>query len=386
MSNSTKLILPYLAGSQSQKHVTVNESLRKLDALVQLGVKSRTTTAQPASPADADCYILPAGKTGAQWGAMSNEAIAYYVDGAWSQLTPKEGWRAFVQDADELVVYDGAAWAPLAGAANENLLVNGDFLINQRSFAGGSLSAGVYGFDRWKAASGGANATLSGYVLTLASGELEQVVEPSLVAGLSSLASLKVSVSVEAPSADLTVTLGSQSGTITAGSGRRSVVLTLGGGDSGNLSFKIKKASGTNVTFGRVKLELGATPTPWRPRTAGAELALAHRYYFRRFKTRTYDVLMTVSFFTTTAAWGGAMKLPATMRAEPTVTVSAVGDLSLYVSTDRALGSLSGFLSTVDYGFVHGATIASGTEAVGAAAVLFFTNASNGYVEFSAEL
>ena len=43
------------------------------------------------------------------------------------------------------------------GAAHPNLLLNGDFQINQRGFAGGALSAGTYGFDRWKADAGGAN-------------------------------------------------------------------------------------------------------------------------------------------------------------------------------------------------------------------------------------
>lgn len=31
-----------------------------------------------------------------------------------------------------------------------NLLINGDMLINQGSFAGGALGAGIYGYDRWK--------------------------------------------------------------------------------------------------------------------------------------------------------------------------------------------------------------------------------------------
>ena len=33
MSNTSNLALPYLAVGQAQKHVTVNESLRRLDAL-----------------------------------------------------------------------------------------------------------------------------------------------------------------------------------------------------------------------------------------------------------------------------------------------------------------------------------------------------------------
>lgn len=67
MSDTTRLALPYLAAGQAQKHVTVNESLRRLDALVQLSAVSATTTAQPASPSDGDIYLLPTGKTGATW-------------------------------------------------------------------------------------------------------------------------------------------------------------------------------------------------------------------------------------------------------------------------------------------------------------------------------
>ena len=44
MSNTSSLVLPYLAVGQAQKHVTVNESLRRLDALVQLSVVSATTS------------------------------------------------------------------------------------------------------------------------------------------------------------------------------------------------------------------------------------------------------------------------------------------------------------------------------------------------------
>jgi hypothetical protein len=45
MSNTSNLVLPYLAVGQAQKHVTVDESLRRLDALVQLSVVSATTSA-----------------------------------------------------------------------------------------------------------------------------------------------------------------------------------------------------------------------------------------------------------------------------------------------------------------------------------------------------
>ena len=117
MSNTSNLALPYLAVGQAQKHVTVNESLRRLDALVQLLVVSATTSAQPASPADGAVYIVPSGKSGAQWSAYANWNLGCYRDGAWEQITPREGWLAFVQDTDLMLHYTGAAWALFAPAS-----------------------------------------------------------------------------------------------------------------------------------------------------------------------------------------------------------------------------------------------------------------------------
>lgn len=110
-------MLPFLAAGQAQKHVTVNESLLRLDALVQLAVVSASESAEPASPAAGALYILPPGKTGDAWGAMANGALAYYRDGAWEEIAPREGWLAFVKDEDALLHYDGAAWALFAPAA-----------------------------------------------------------------------------------------------------------------------------------------------------------------------------------------------------------------------------------------------------------------------------
>ncbi len=107
---SANLQMPFLAPAQAQKHVTVNESLLRLDAIVQLSVVSAATTAQPASPSDGSVYILPAGKTGAAWGSMADQALAYWRDGAWEQLTPQAGWRAFVQDDESLLVFSGGQW------------------------------------------------------------------------------------------------------------------------------------------------------------------------------------------------------------------------------------------------------------------------------------
>lgn len=125
MEQSPRLSLPYVAPSQAQKHVTVNETFRRLDALVQMSVRSRTVAAQPAAPAEGDGYILPASPTGAAWDNYSAQDIAFYQDGAWVSVAPVEGMRAFVADDVGLVVFDGVAWSPIgAGEASVQFGVN----------------------------------------------------------------------------------------------------------------------------------------------------------------------------------------------------------------------------------------------------------------------
>ncbi len=114
MSNTSNLQLPYLAVGQAQKHVTLNQSLRRLDAIIQLGVVSDTIAVQPSSPTDGDIHIVPSGKSGASWAAYANWSLAYYRDGAWEQITPREGWIAYVRDADRVMIYSGAAWEDIS--------------------------------------------------------------------------------------------------------------------------------------------------------------------------------------------------------------------------------------------------------------------------------
>lgn len=110
MDTSPNLVLPYLQSQQAQKHVTLNESLRRLDALVQLTVLSRTLAAQPALPEEGDRYLLPAAATGAVWGGLAAGALMAFQDGAWEAYAPSEGWRAFVLDEAVLLVWQYGAW------------------------------------------------------------------------------------------------------------------------------------------------------------------------------------------------------------------------------------------------------------------------------------
>lgn len=112
MSEETpNLRLPYIMPSQAQKHVTHNEAIRALDALVQIGVIAQSTATPPADPTDGDRYIVPVGASGAWLG--KDRFVAAFQDGNWVFFTPEAGWVAYVIADNTMVVHDGAAWVPL---------------------------------------------------------------------------------------------------------------------------------------------------------------------------------------------------------------------------------------------------------------------------------
>ena len=75
--------LPYSLAAQSQKHVTHNEAIRALDAIVQLSVLDRDLAA-----ANGARYIVAVSPKGA-WSGHAGD-IAAYQDGAWAFYDPVE--------------------------------------------------------------------------------------------------------------------------------------------------------------------------------------------------------------------------------------------------------------------------------------------------------
>lgn len=430
MSATPRLALPLIAAGQAQKHVTHNEALVRLDALLHLVVASRTQAVPPAAPDEASVYIVPADGTGAFAGHA--EALALFEDGGWLFLQPRPGWQAWVVDEAEHHVWTGTQWRrsqpesslgaalwgvnttadalnPLAvagegslfshagetgdhrlkinkaagpdtasllfqkafsgraeiGLAGDdrlhikvsadgeswteallvdpdsgavslpaspwarevpqpNLVINGDFQVNQRGFAGGTLAAGTYGFDRWKADIGGAQLSRSGFTMTLTGGRVVQVLEPA-VWGAASFAATSFSLSVEGLSGgELEVSLGSASATIAPGTGRRSVVLTTGAGDTGLLSLRLG-ASLAPVSFARVKLELGAHATGWNPRPRTEERRLCEHYYCRLDAGLFLDAYQAA-----TAYLMVPLVLPTRMRALPVPSYTVTNEANIF--------------------------------------------------------
>jgi hypothetical protein len=120
MTNTPRANLPELAAAQAQKHVTHNDALLELDALICCRILDRDLSADPASPADGDAYIVKATGTGA-WTGKDGD-IAYCVDGAWRFYAPFAGLTAYIADDAEFLIYNGSAWADLATVLSlENL-------------------------------------------------------------------------------------------------------------------------------------------------------------------------------------------------------------------------------------------------------------------------
>ena len=110
---SARLGLPYLAAGQMQKHVTLNEALTRLDALVQPAVSSRSRTDQPTAPADGALYILPEGATGADWEAAAPGDLVRAEAGGWSVIPVPDGTPVIVLDEAMVLVRVSGAWLTL---------------------------------------------------------------------------------------------------------------------------------------------------------------------------------------------------------------------------------------------------------------------------------
>ena len=107
MSDTPMLGLPLLSAAQAQKHVTHNEALLKLDALIHLSVISRSLAAPPAA-ADGDRYLVAASPSGAWAGQQGLLALAQ--GGGWVFITPRKGWRLWVESESKLLAFDGTLW------------------------------------------------------------------------------------------------------------------------------------------------------------------------------------------------------------------------------------------------------------------------------------
>jgi len=107
MATTPNLSITLLEASQSQKEVTVNEALHRIDAVLNNGMIDRGINTPPATPATGDSYIVGSSPTGA-WVGHANH-VAYFQQ-IWRFILPKTGLMLWVADEAKHYVFNGTAW------------------------------------------------------------------------------------------------------------------------------------------------------------------------------------------------------------------------------------------------------------------------------------
>lgn len=108
MSNSPRIGLPFLDAAQAQKHVTMNESLARLDVVGSGRAETMALALPPSNPGEGDAHIVPVGGGGA-WSGEDGK-LAVFLNGGWEFITPWAGWRLWVASESGFAVHDGTNW------------------------------------------------------------------------------------------------------------------------------------------------------------------------------------------------------------------------------------------------------------------------------------
>ena len=117
MSETARLGLPYILQSQSQKEVTHNSALNRLDVLTGAVVQDRDLAVPPANPAEGELWIIASGATG-DWAGHDGD-LAHFIGGAWAFYSPPGGFGVWIEDETLAARWTGSAWEAgiLAGTA-----------------------------------------------------------------------------------------------------------------------------------------------------------------------------------------------------------------------------------------------------------------------------
>ncbi|MDQ8051068.1 DUF2793 domain-containing protein [Luteibacter sp.] len=100
----------------NQNAVPANDNSLRNEA-INRKVISKTTTAQPGSPADGAVYVIPASATGAQWATFTAGDVAIYRSGTWYAFSPVAGVVLNINGT--LEQWTGSAWAPLVAGSGD---------------------------------------------------------------------------------------------------------------------------------------------------------------------------------------------------------------------------------------------------------------------------
>jgi len=131
MDRTPLLDLAYIMPSQAQKHVTHNEALSALDAIVQLSVLDADLSEPPGGASAGDRYLVAATASG-DW-AGKEGMIAAFADGGWLFFEPRAGWICYFEDEAQFKVRTTSGWMALQGATSgDTLAINAVPVLPER--------------------------------------------------------------------------------------------------------------------------------------------------------------------------------------------------------------------------------------------------------------
>ena len=208
-------------------------------------------------------------------------------------------------------------------SSNPNLLINGDFKINQRGSSTYTCTKNEYTVDRWLGSNNltvtktASCVTLSNTSTSASTTFVQKLEEPySSFAGQSLTLSAKIAgeiyfLTTTIPATEPTTATTLKTATISTG-----VSLVMNVYPNSILGFGIKLSPEATTTLTYLKLEVGTSPTIFTPRPYAEELALCQRFF-----TKYNNNLYIRGVIVTTTQARGFIPLLQTMRTVPTVTI-----------------------------------------------------------------
>jgi hypothetical protein len=219
--------LPLIRASQAQKHITHNDALLALDAILQLSVESRTGPTPPPAAGEGERFLVPDGATDA-WAGHHGQ-IAAWQGGVWRFLEARPGWLCHVRDEDLFIVRKEAAWEELSATSRDPLQV-GSLGINATPDDNNRLTVSsdatllghAGGSHRLRIDRAGSNDTASVVLQTGHSGRAE--------IGLAGTSDLAVKVSGDGDTWKTAIAVDTNSGAVGIGTNSFSDALDVNGG------------------------------------------------------------------------------------------------------------------------------------------------------------
>jgi len=237
----------------------------------------------------------------------------------------------------------------MASSFKRNILINGNFLINQRGYVSGTATAsGTYMHDRWKSTTTNSNYTFTqgtpDTTITIAAGTIAQIVEDKNVAG---------GVYTLSWTGTATARIAINGGT-TSGSYAASPITTSSA--TAGQTITVEFSTGT---LGKVQLEPGSIATPYERQIYSDQLAQCQRYYFSTVSpiTSAGSVGTVAALSYSTSGLNCRFISLVTMRAAPTAAIynnSTVNQLRRTDTGGTVSVTIAGYAAWggVGYGYV----------------------------------